>query len=329
MSVHGNEFKNNTLASVPDHAPRHVVSAIQTASQKTGVDFSYLIQKASTESSFRTNIQAKTSSATGLYQFIESTWLEMVKKHGAKYGLENQAAQIDVNGRVSDGAARKSILHLRTDPQLSSLMAAEYASENKAFLERTIGGNIGNTELYLAHFMGPSGSAAFLNEHRHNPLQVAADLFPQAARANKGVFYDSTTGQPRTLEQVYAFFDKKFDGPQAPSKPSTHMIARQPQEEPVLEYVTAQPNRAEYARAEKAYRHVPPSLYGEIEVRGNWNKKKVQNTQNSFSTRIIQSALNPDRQGESDSNLRLAAQNLYSKISISPADVAFMRRLNG
>jgi hypothetical protein len=62
----------------------------------------------------------------------------------------------------------------------------------------------------MAHFMGPAGASKFLNALDKNPNANAATLFPDAARANKNVFYDKS-GQPKSLEQVYAQFDKKFD----------------------------------------------------------------------------------------------------------------------
>ena len=338
MSITGNELQNNSLAAMQARAPEKVVNAIQTASHKTGVDFSYLMHKAGVESSFRPEIKAKTSSATGLYQFIESTWLEMVKKHGDKYGLDKHAAQISDDLRVSSNEARQSILHLRKDPELAALMAGEYAAENKAFLERTVGGEIGNTELYLAHFMGPSGAAAFLQEHRHNPAARASDIFPREANANRNVFYDPSTGRARSLDQVYAFFDKKFEGSEIIEAPrqrqnvnQTENIAQVPTE--------TQRTQSQIAREEKAYQHIPPSLYGQVETRGNWNKKSSsQNVQNAlpnqtdFGTRIARVAaevsLAAPTRTESRQEAQLLAHNLYSKLSISPTERSFVSRLN-
>ncbi|MCI5059991.1 MAG: transglycosylase SLT domain-containing protein [Alphaproteobacteria bacterium] len=186
------------LASLGARAPKHVMSAIEKASAKTGVSFSYLVQKAGAESGFNPGVKAKTSSATGLFQFIESTWMDMVKKHGSKYGIE------------SLGTSKADILEMRKDPKIASFMAAEFARDNAQHLERNVGGKIGDTELYFAHFMGAGGASAFLTQLKKNPLNIAADLFPKEARVNRAVFYDSKTGQPRTLQGVYDFFDKKF-----------------------------------------------------------------------------------------------------------------------
>ena len=80
-------LENNALTALSARAPQGVVNAIKTASAKTGVSFSYLMEKAAAESNFNPTVKAKTSSATGLFQFIESTWMDMIKQHGDKHGI--------------------------------------------------------------------------------------------------------------------------------------------------------------------------------------------------------------------------------------------------
>lgn len=189
----------NALEKYTSRAPQHVLNAIQDASHASGVDFSYLVQQAAAESNFDTDIKAKTSSATGLYQFIDSTWLSMIDRYGEDYGIE------------TDGMNNSDILEMRKDPQKASFMAAAFASENEKFLNNNWGGDVGATELYFAHFMGASGATSFLQARDENPLTQAADLFPKAANANRNVFYDRETGQARSLEEVYQFFAKKFE----------------------------------------------------------------------------------------------------------------------
>ncbi len=200
---------SNDLAALQRQAGSDITSAIHQASQKTGVDFSYLLQQAQVESSFKADAKAKTSSAEGLYQFLESTWLKMVDKYGDKYGLSQYADQINDQGKVSNAAQRSQILGLRNNPQICALMAGEFAAENKNYLQSCTTADIGATELYMAHFMGAGGAAKFLNAMDKNPESNAAKLFPDAAAANKNIFYHKD-GSAKTLAEVYGHFDKKF-----------------------------------------------------------------------------------------------------------------------
>jgi hypothetical protein len=217
---------NNALASIaprraaPEsqaapyrNASAQIVRAVQQASAATGVDFAYLMDKASAESGFRTDVKAKTSSATGLFQFTEATWLNMVNQHGAKHGLGHLADRIsqDESGqpRVDSQDARRSILALRNDPRLSALFAAELASDNKVQLESDLGRPVGRTELYMAHFLGAGGAAKFLKALDRNPQQPAASLLPEAAKANLPVFYEG--GRPLSVGQIFSRFAAKFD----------------------------------------------------------------------------------------------------------------------
>ncbi len=205
-----NTMNTGQIAALVQKAGPAIVKAVQKASASTGVNFAYLMEKASVESSFRPDVKNKSSSATGLYQFIEKTWMSMVKKYGDKYGLSEYAEKIDDSGRCSDPALRKKILSLRNDPEKAACMAAEYAAENSRYLEQHTETQIGSAELYLAHFMGPSGATQFLNAKNDNPGRNAARAFPEAASANHNVFYDSKTGKARSLQEVYDFFAQKF-----------------------------------------------------------------------------------------------------------------------
>lgn len=191
-----------------------LLSTLKQVSSRTGVDFAYLVAQAGQESGFRADAQAKTSSARGLFQFIDSTWLETVRDHGAKHGLAEYAQKIgtgsDGRPRVNDPEARRDILALRDDPRIASAMAAEYARSNQQVLAREFGVDVKRVDLYLGHFLGPNGATKFLGALKENPTQSAAALLPEAAAANKGVFYGAD-GNPRTLGEIYAFFNAKLD----------------------------------------------------------------------------------------------------------------------
>lgn len=201
--------------SVPSIGNRqNVQSAIALASQRTGIDFNYLVGQAQVESGLRTNARASTSSATGLYQFIEQSWLGVMKKHGAEHGMGWAADSISQTSSgkyvVSDAGTRQAILQLRNDPTAASLMAAEHASDNKDFLETSLGRDATGTDLYMAHFLGQGGARSFLRAMDVNPNRAGASLFPAAARANRGIFYASN-GQPRSLNDIYQRFAGKLD----------------------------------------------------------------------------------------------------------------------
>lgn len=200
-----------------------VETAIRQASQKTGVEFSYLLAQATAESGLNPNAKAGTSTAAGLYQFIERTWLDMVDRHGAKYGLDKQATLIsrDDSGRpVVTGTAkdRKAILDLRYDAEIAALMAGEYAAENRNYLEGALSQKVEGADLYFAHFLGGGGAARFLRALKSNPQQAAANVMPEAAAANYNVFYDKS-GKARSLQQVYDRFEAKFSDVDLASAP--------------------------------------------------------------------------------------------------------------
>ena len=194
-------------------AASRVQSAIARAASRTGVDFDYLLGQAKLESGLNASARAGTSSASGLYQFIEQSWLAVVKKHGAEHGLGWAANSIGrlPGGRLSvgDAGTRQAILAMRNDPDVASLMAAEHASDNKASLEGALGRTATGTDLYMAHFLGLGGATKFLSALQSNPRASGADLFPAAAGANRNVFFDKG-GQPRSLAAIYQRFTDKL-----------------------------------------------------------------------------------------------------------------------
>ena len=197
----------------------NVGSAIQQAALSTGMDFSYLLGQARIESGFNPNARARTSSATGLFQFVEQTWMATVKQHGAEHGLGWAAAAIEKgpNGRyrIADPAARQAILDLRKDPAAASSMAAEFASDNRDYLERHLGRPAEAVDLYLAHFLGAGGASKFLSAQDANPNAAAASVVPAAARANRSIFYNKN-GSARTLAEVRDRFAARLGGSTVP-----------------------------------------------------------------------------------------------------------------
>lgn len=204
-----------------------VTAAIRSASRTTGARFDYLLNTAMRESALDPGAKAKTSSARGLFQFIESTWLAMVKEEGPKYGLGAFAAAIDqgANGNyfVRDPIARSQILKLREDPEVSAVMAGALAERNAAELSRALGRQPTSGELYIAHFLGANGAKRLIALQQHNPEASATAAFPEAARANQSIF-QRPDGTPRNAAEVYAALTKGQEaGPGLP--PVTPRIA--------------------------------------------------------------------------------------------------------
>lgn len=195
------------------NAPGRVQSAIAVAARKTGIDFTYLLGQAQVESSLRPDARASTSSASGLYQFIDQSWLSTVKKHGAEHGLGWAADAISQgsNGRfyVADTATRSYIMKMRDNPEVAALMAAEHAADNKAQLEAQFGREMGGADLYMAHFLGLGGAQKFLSALDRDPSRPAAQLFPAAAASNRGVFF-AADGRARSLSEIYDRFAGKL-----------------------------------------------------------------------------------------------------------------------
>ena len=183
--------------------------AIARAASRTGVDFGYLLAQARIESSLNPNARAGTSSAAGLYQFTKGTWLNTLDKHGAGHGL-GWAGDAIAGGRVRDPAMRAQIMALRFDPEASSAMAAELASDNAAALTPMLGRAPDAAELYLAHFLGVGGASQFIAALQSDPGQSAAAILPKAAAANRGIFYDR--GAPRSVGAVMELLRGKVSG---------------------------------------------------------------------------------------------------------------------
>ncbi len=185
--------------------PQSLALVLNRAGDKSGVDFDYLVQTALRESSFNPNAKAQTSSAVGLFQFIESTWLEVMKLEGDRLGYGNyvQAIEQDSNGKFSiqNSALRNEVLALREDPQVSADLAAAFTRRNGEYLSDKFGRNPSPGELYIAHFLGARGAERMFNAGLSNPDQIAAEIFPQQAEANRSIFYDNSGA--RTIREVY------------------------------------------------------------------------------------------------------------------------------
>ena len=145
----------NALASqIPDvFSPSRLIS---DAASATGANFDFLMRTAARESNFDAGARARTSSASGMFQFIEQTWLAMVARHGDRHGYGDMAASVRQDGNrfvVDDPQRRQEILDMRFDPRAASLMAGELTAENAAILRNATGREPSTGERYAAHFL--------------------------------------------------------------------------------------------------------------------------------------------------------------------------------
>jgi hypothetical protein len=188
--------------------PRWLADTITRAAQVTGVHATYMLALADKESSFSHRVKAPTSSAVGLYQFLEGTWLEVLNEHAAKHGFTAAADAITViAGRptVTDSENRRWILSLREDPYLSALMAGELVKKTQDRLAQERDGKVTKGELYLAHLLGSAGASRLLKLVDERPQESAAKAFQAAAKANKSVFYAGVDKRKAaTVAEVHA-----------------------------------------------------------------------------------------------------------------------------
>jgi hypothetical protein len=217
--------QNPDAAAAAPRAATPVSRALEAAAQESGVSFDYLLQTAKRESSLDPAARARTSSATGLFQFVEQTWLGLVKSEGPRLGLGEAAAAIgetrDGRFTVEDPALRRQILDLRKDPDLSARLAGVLTTRNQAHLARAIGREPSAGELYIGHFLGAAGASALVRAVERDPSLSAPALFPEAAEANRSIFY-TRAGEARTVGQVYAaLVSRHADGVTVAAFPET------------------------------------------------------------------------------------------------------------
>jgi hypothetical protein len=204
-----------------------VTGAIRNAASATGTSFDYLLATAQVESGLNPRAGAATTSARGLFQFIDQTWLATMKQAGQRLGYGRYADAIarTPSGRyvVPDRVLRNEIFRLRHDPAANALMAGAFTKANAATLTARLGRAPSEAELYLAHFLGAGGAARLITLGATHPGAKAADVFPHAARANRSIFYDPQ-GRARSIAQVRNVLTARYDvarsSPPAPVAPT-------------------------------------------------------------------------------------------------------------
>jgi hypothetical protein len=205
-----------------------IAGAIKQAANSTGASFEYMVATAKMESNLDPTAAASTSSAKGLYQFIDQTWLGTVKEAGAQFGYGNYADAISKSASgtysIADPQARAAVLKLRDDPAASAAMAGALTQSNSFNLPGKIGRRPTDAELYMAHFMGVGGAAKLISNAEDNPNASGARLFPNAAAANRSIFYDRS-GNARSVSEVYSVLSSRYAGAANSSTTRTAMAS--------------------------------------------------------------------------------------------------------
>jgi len=202
------------LATSGTATANRVLLASQQVAGLSGHSFTAILAQATQESGLNSAAKNSTSSAAGPFQFLERTWLDLFRRHGAAYGQGELANQIQVrNGVVSvaDPETRKKILDLRHDVDLSAGMAARYLSEGRGQLEKRLGRPASESESRIAYVMGVGGAAKLIKAAESDPTSVASDLLPAAAKANHNLFHDRSTGRALNASETVARLTRRME----------------------------------------------------------------------------------------------------------------------
>ena len=188
-----------------------IESAIERGAEVTGVSPIYLRRTAVAESGLRPSASAEASSARGLFQFLEGTWLVMVHRYGTELGLSRAASEIEIDGsghaRVKDPAARAAILALRADPLVSTAVAGMLTRENADRLSASGLSADDARTLYAAHVLGAHGAVVLYNRLLHRPQDPGVRTFRTAARSNPALF--QAGGHPLSVEGLVQVLQRK------------------------------------------------------------------------------------------------------------------------
>jgi len=186
--------------------PTGVMDAIKSAAQESGIDPHLLAAVAWRESRFDPDARSKRSSARGLLQFTEGTWLQAIRDYGARHGVGAYAAAVQTQKSgalaVPDASLRSDILQRRSDPVLSAELAAEAMRLQRAAMQDRLGRSVRSADLYLLHVLGPSGSARFLSAVAQHSNASSLKVANPKVLNNAGLL--ARDHRPMTVANTYA-----------------------------------------------------------------------------------------------------------------------------
>lgn len=229
-----------------DKQDPRVIKALYRASLKTGVDFDLLLMKAILESDLGRYNAAARSSARGVFQYIEPTWLILIKRYGDKIGYPEYAKAIQISRREgfpyfkgNDKYLREEILALRYDDNISAMIKAyQIIEETDVIRGYKNGGAVTATDHYVAHMLGLKLAKDLYDLMNRNSIFAVARLnnpqMREAAMLNRNFFYDNKT--PLTAHAVYRKFESRVDR----EMQRIRSVGRRPVKEPDCMLATTQ-----------------------------------------------------------------------------------------
>ncbi len=200
-----------TLRFGPVRVESAIVEHVIEAAKIADMDPVLLMAIADKESRFAPKANASTSSASGLFQFVETTWFKALRSFGWRHGHEQEAKAIQGDDKEMRVAPQKraELLRLRNDPFLSAVLAAEMLKHDGEGIASRLGRPLTQGETYLIHFLGPDGAERFMKKMDDDPRASAAALLPRAAKTNKPIFYErqGRRMKGRSVREVHEAFE--------------------------------------------------------------------------------------------------------------------------
>jgi hypothetical protein len=197
MAAPSNSTKAATGAKKLSQNPE-VAKAIIDAAVARGEDPALMLAIADKESTFRPDIKAGSSSASGLYQFLT---------YKGKDGTKTSSWDAASKGAGVQGASP-------FDAEANAKAGAWQSQQNRQALEKHLGRSVNAGEVYGAHFLGLKGAKDYFSARDKNPNGIAAEMAPEAAASNPTVYYHlgangkPDKSRPKTFKEIQSqFFD--------------------------------------------------------------------------------------------------------------------------
>ena len=189
-----------------------MIGAIRSVAGLSGHNFAALLSQADQESGLDVKARNRKSTATGPFQFIERTWLDLVRRHGSAFGLGDTADKITVVKGAADGSRSGAA---QADPgaagrsQYFGGHGRPVSQRRQGAAGKDAGRPASAIEGRIAYIMGPSGAARLISAAEKTPGAAARDMLPSAAAANRNLFHDkrghalSAVGSRQPADQAH------------------------------------------------------------------------------------------------------------------------------